>query len=76
MRLRVFGVMRLCAAIAKYSGELGTGFVIHRLNKDESGERWSAPSAITSGGVLGFTPGVISFAGRVARFSYSVILRD
>lgn len=34
-----------------FSGELGTGFVVRRLHRGEPGERWSAPSAITSGGM-------------------------
>eukprot|EP01134_Creolimax_fragrantissima_P006480 CFRG6480T1 len=34
-----------------FSGELGTGFVITKLNKGTPDECWSGPSAITSGGM-------------------------
>eukprot|EP00189_Rhodosorus_marinus_P009088 CAMPEP_0184752370 /NCGR_PEP_ID=MMETSP0315-20130426/43542_1 /TAXON_ID=101924 /ORGANISM="Rhodosorus marinus, Strain UTEX LB 2760" /LENGTH=468 /DNA_ID=CAMNT_0027231697 /DNA_START=179 /DNA_END=1585 /DNA_ORIENTATION=- len=34
-----------------WSGELGTGFVIAKINRGTPQERWSAPTAITSGGM-------------------------
>lgn len=34
-----------------FSGEIGTGFVVRRLDKGMPNERWSAPTAITSGGM-------------------------